>query len=90
MPFDLYDLACLYSVLSGLGPLDKTVPADQVQRIRTAAADRAMTVLRRAVAAGFNDVAHMRFHQNLDPLRARRDFQELLLDLEFPADPFAR
>ncbi len=87
---DLYDLACLYSVLSGLGPLDKNVPADQVQRKQTAAADRAMAVLRRAVAAGWKDVAHMRFYWTLDPLRTRRDFQVLLLDLEFPADPFAR
>jgi Tol biopolymer transport system component/tetratricopeptide (TPR) repeat protein len=86
----LYDLAQLYSVLSGLGPLDMTVPADRVQRKRTAEADRAMAVLRRAVAAGFKGVDHMRFHRNLDPLRARRDFQELLLDMEFPADPFAR
>jgi hypothetical protein len=49
-----------------------------------------MAVLRRAVAAGFKDMARMRFHWNLDPLRARRDFQELLLDLEFPANPFVR
>ena len=63
MPFDLYELACLYSVLSGVGPLDKALPADQVQRIQTAAADRAMAVLRRAIAAGFNNVAHM----NADP-----------------------
>ena len=26
----------------------------------------------------------------LDPLRSRLDFRLLMLDLEFPADPFAR
>jgi hypothetical protein len=86
----LYNLACLYSVLGGLGPLDKTVPADQVQRQQTVAADRAMAVLRRAVAAGWKNAAHMRHDSDLDPLRARGDFQVLLLDLEFPADPFVQ
>jgi hypothetical protein len=87
-PGGLYNLACLYSALSRLGPLDKTLPPDQVQRQQTAAADRAMAVLRRAVDAGWNNVGHMERDTDLDPLRARSDFQVLLLDLEFPADPF--
>jgi hypothetical protein len=86
---ELYNLACLYSVLSGLGPLDKTLPADQARQRQAAAADRAMAALRRAVAAGWNDVEQMKHDPNLDPLRARPDFQALLLDLSFPADPFA-
>jgi tetratricopeptide (TPR) repeat protein len=86
---DLYNLACLYSVLSGLGSLDKALTADQMQREPTAAADRAMAVLHRAIAAGWKNAAHMRRDSDLDPLRARRDLQVLLLDLEFPADPFA-
>jgi hypothetical protein len=32
----------------------------------------------------------MRRDHDLDPLRPRRDFQELLMDLTFPADPFPR
>jgi tetratricopeptide (TPR) repeat protein len=87
---DLYSLACLYSVLSGVGPAEQALPADKVQRKQTAAANRAMAVLRRAVAAGWKDAAHMRRDSDLDPLRARMDFQVLLLDLEFPAEPFAR
>ena len=27
---------------------------------------------------------------DLDPLRSRADFQELMMDLNFPDDPFAR
>jgi serine/threonine-protein kinase len=50
---------------------------------------RAMEMLRRAVAAGYRDVAWMRRDPDLDPLRARADFQVLLLDVAFPADPFA-
>jgi serine/threonine-protein kinase len=51
---------------------------------------RAMEMLRRAVAAGYRDVAWMRRDPDLDPLRPRADFQVLLLDLAFPADPFTR
>jgi hypothetical protein len=49
-----------------------------------------MATLRRAVTAGFAEVAILHRDLDLDPLRPRRDFQELLLDLAFPADPFQR
>jgi hypothetical protein len=88
-PGGLYNLACLYSVLGDLGPLDKTLPAYQTQREQAAGADRAMAALHRAVDAGWTDVAHMKHDTDLDPLRSRPDFQGLLLDLAFPADPFA-
>ena len=52
--------------------------------------ERAMEMLRRAVAAGYWDIAWMRRDPDLDPLRPRADFQVLLLDLAFPADPFTR
>jgi hypothetical protein len=42
------------------------------------------------MAAGYRDVAWMRRDPDLDPLRPRADFQVLLLDLAFPADPFTR
>jgi tetratricopeptide (TPR) repeat protein len=50
---------------------------------------KGMESLGRAVAAGYRDVAWMRRDPDLDPLRTRRDFQDLMLDLAFPADPFA-
>jgi hypothetical protein len=87
-PGGLYNLTCLYSILSGLGPLDKTMPAPQAQREQNAAGDRAMAALRRAVDAGWNDVKQMSRDLDIDPLRARPDFQRPLLDLAFPADPF--
>jgi hypothetical protein len=52
--------------------------------------DRAMDVLHRAVAAGYRTVTWMRRDPDLDPLRARPDFRLLMMDLEFPNDPFAR
>jgi serine/threonine-protein kinase len=52
--------------------------------------DRAMVDLLRAVADGYRDLAFLRTTTDLDPLRSRPDFQLLMMDLEFPDDPFAR
>jgi serine/threonine-protein kinase len=52
-------------------------------------AERAMDALRRAVAAGFRDAARARTDRELDPLRDRPDFRLWMLDLAFPAEPFA-
>jgi hypothetical protein len=49
-----------------------------------------MAALRRAINAGSDDVEHVRQDPDLESLRVRRDFRRLLLDLAFPADPFAR
>jgi serine/threonine-protein kinase len=52
--------------------------------------ERGMDALRRAIATGYRDVHWMRRDPDLDPLRARPDFPLLMMDLAFPADPFAR
>jgi serine/threonine-protein kinase len=52
--------------------------------------NRAMQSLRRAIARGYRDVRWLRRDPDLAPLRARQEFQALLLDLTFPDDPFAR
>jgi hypothetical protein len=52
-----------------------------------AAADAAMDNLRRAVAAGWRDVAGARKDPDLDPIRGRRDFQLLMMDVAFPTRP---
>ena len=54
-----------------------------------AEADQAMKSLRRAIAAGWKDRAHMRADTDFDPLRSRPDFRELMMDLTMPTDPFA-
>jgi serine/threonine-protein kinase len=53
------------------------------------AAEQAMQWLYRAVARGYRNVALMQRDPDLDPLRSRPDFQLLMMDLEFPDDPFA-
>ncbi len=81
-PEHFYGLATVHSLLS-------VVRGDAASTADSAAeADLAMRDLRRAVAAGFTDVAYLRADPLLQPIRARADFERLLLDLGFPADPF--
>jgi len=51
--------------------------------------DRAMEALRQAVRAGWKATEQTRKDPDLAPLRAREDFRVLLMDMEFPAEPFA-
>ncbi len=86
-PYDLYNLACSHAVLAGVAaePGSGMTAADG-----RADADEAIEFLRRAVAAGYRKLNIIRTDPDLDPLRSRQDFQLLLMDLAFPAEPFAR
>ena len=76
----LYNAACYRAVIAAvLGASDKSPKAAQEA---LAEADRAMTWLRQAIAAGYNNVALMKTDSDLDALRDRADFQELLAGLE--------
>jgi eukaryotic-like serine/threonine-protein kinase len=84
-PGSRYDLArshALIAILAGESGSGVS-PAEG----RTAA-DRAITELKRAVAAGYRN-PRMDVDADFDPLRARPDFQILMLDLAFPDNPFA-
>src|SRR5262249_24959287 len=65
----LYNLACMHALM---------IPesSDRVQR-----ADLAMRCLQKAVAAGYKDVALLQKDTDLDALRDREDFKQLLSDL---------
>ena len=52
-------------------------------------ARRAVEALRRALADGYSTFELVRGDHDLDALRDRRDFRDYLLDLAFPAEPFA-
>jgi len=71
-----YDFTHIYAVAS-------TKFADK----KTEYADRAMELLQKAIAAGNMDIAHMAKDRDIDPLRERADFKELLESLEKPATP---
>jgi tetratricopeptide (TPR) repeat protein len=86
-PRDRYNLACVHAQLAAIAamPGSGMTAADG-----GAEAERAMYWLRLTIATGYRNVALMRRDHDLDPLRSRPDFQLLMMDLEFPADPFAR
>ncbi len=85
--YNLYNLACFRSLLSGVGALPGSgIPPEEVSRL----AEQAVAALHQAVAAGSRDVAYMRRDTDLDPLRSRPDFQMLIQDLDFPKQPFER
>ena len=52
-------------------------------------AERAVAGVRRALDAGYSEVNWVRRGDpDLKPIRSRPDFQLLVLDLAFPAEPF--
>jgi len=82
-------LARVYALLSSCPAPGGPPPTPEAQAARQALADRAVRSRRRAVGAGFRDLYWVRTEADLDALRVREDFQTLINDMSFPADPFA-
>jgi tetratricopeptide (TPR) repeat protein/tRNA A-37 threonylcarbamoyl transferase component Bud32 len=79
--------ACCHGSLSGLaGVSGSRVSAAEAE----AHAGKAMAILRQVEAGGFRDSDLLRVEPGLDPIRSRADFRLLRMDLDFPAEPFAR
>jgi serine/threonine protein kinase/tetratricopeptide (TPR) repeat protein len=72
-PGELYDAACFLSQASA-ATKDDTSAADRH-------AARAVAVLRQALKHGYADIAHLLKDSDLDPLRRRGDYMNLLWDL---------
>jgi serine/threonine-protein kinase len=85
-PEDCYWLACTLSRLIELAQADKRI-GGRIDPDRDG--ERAMSMLRRAIAGGIGDATRIRNEKDLAALRTRADFQALVMDLAFPADPFA-
>jgi serine/threonine-protein kinase len=83
--WELYDMACVRSTLSALA--SQGAPGTSAGEAGPEAV-QAMDLLRGAVAEGYRDAHAMRSDSELDSLRSRVDFQLLMMDLAFPADPF--
>jgi hypothetical protein len=82
-----YNAACMFVkavVLSSKAP-----PAPGSQLRSRSYADRAVALLRQAVALGFRESAQLAKDTDLDGLRDHPGFQLVTMDLAFPADPFA-
>ena len=62
--------------------MEKHEPEAQARAAVQFYADQAMAMLRAAVAKGYKDAAHMKKDKDLDALREREDFKQLLAELE--------
>jgi serine/threonine-protein kinase len=84
--YNLYNLACYRSLLSGIAAQPGSgMTGSDARRLGA----QAVEALRRAVAAGLQDLDYMRRDSDLDPLRSLSDFRLLLMDVAMPDDPFA-
>jgi tetratricopeptide (TPR) repeat protein len=81
-----FETACCHAALSALAGRGG-VGASAAEREEEAA--RAMRLLSQAVGMGCRDANAFRTEPALDPLRDRADFRILMMDLAFPAEPFA-
>jgi tetratricopeptide (TPR) repeat protein len=86
-PIDLYDMACGRSLIAGAA---STAGSGLTAAEARAEAELAVAGVRRAFDAGYLNLAWVRRDDpDLKPIRSRPDFQLLMMDLDFPADPFA-
>jgi tetratricopeptide (TPR) repeat protein len=78
--------ACCHAGMAGLAGR----PASSVSAVEGVdEADKAMVLLRQAVTLGYRNPSAYRTESALDSLRNRPDFRVLVMDLAFPAEPFA-
>jgi serine/threonine protein kinase len=84
-PGTRYDLARSHALLAGLGSRAGSGVTPDEGRVE---AERAMAELKRSFDEGYRN-PEIDGDTYLDPLRNRPDFKLLMLDLAFPADPFA-
>jgi tetratricopeptide (TPR) repeat protein len=78
----VYDVACGFCLAWTGAEKDTKLSPTERKSVKTRYADRAMELLRQAVAKGYRNQSIIKEDHDLDPLRAREDFQELLADLE--------
>jgi tetratricopeptide (TPR) repeat protein len=78
----LYNAACCRAITSSVYEHDPKTPMAVRTRLAGEEADRAMSWLKQAVLAGFNDVANLATDKDLSALRKRDDFKKLFSELE--------
>jgi tetratricopeptide (TPR) repeat protein len=79
---DMYDAACFVARCVPLAEKDPMLDESKRKELAAQYAGRALALLRQAVQRGYADAAHMRKDSDLDSLRSRRDFQDLLRELD--------
>jgi tetratricopeptide (TPR) repeat protein len=87
----LYELAVGYASDAGIiARIPTKLDVKQVECRREMLIAEACAMLRAAIAEGFHDAIRARKEPAFEPLRALPEFRAVLLDLELPADPFAK
>jgi serine/threonine-protein kinase len=85
--FLLYNAACAYAVAAGVAGDKPAADLTPAERDRAAGhADAAVECLRAAVAAGFADGETIRTDPDLEPVRSRPGYAEILKGLRPPGD----
>jgi eukaryotic-like serine/threonine-protein kinase len=79
---DTYNAACMLCNCATLAGKDNQLADARPRELTQSYADRALALLRQAIAAGFNDAAHLKEDPDLEPLRAREEFGKLVAELE--------
>jgi len=83
----LYALAGNHALIAGLAQ----VPGSGISATEAETeAKRAVNCLRKPLQAGYHTVGELRADPDFRALLRRSDFENMLLDLQFPQDPFAR
>jgi tetratricopeptide (TPR) repeat protein len=82
----LYDTGCVYALCVAAVQKDAKMAAAEREKLAEDYARRAIALLRRAVEAGFRDLPHLKTNDpDLQALRSRADFQQLVQELETKA-----
>jgi hypothetical protein len=79
---DVYDVACVYARSAAAAGRDPRLSSADRTRLQAQYADRAIALLRDAVARGYRHPVAMKTDHDLDSLRARDDYRKLIADLE--------
>ncbi len=83
----LYTLAGNHALIAGLAQ----VPGSRISATEAETeAKRAVECLRKPLTAGYHTATELRADPDFRALLERRDFENMLLDIQFPQDPFAR
>ncbi len=77
-----YNGACWLADAVRVVRRDKSLSAQERSRLENDYAAQAVRMLDKAIKEGYTERAHMEADTDLDPLRARPDFQRLMADLE--------
>jgi serine/threonine protein kinase/tetratricopeptide (TPR) repeat protein len=87
---DLYELALSHVLASGLASPEPLAGNGEDRMRRESHADQAISLLRHAIESGYRKRTALETDPGWQPIRQRTDFQTLLRDIAWPADPFAR